>query len=159
MTVDELFAREAIRDCMARCNQAGDRLKADDFADCFTEDGIIQSERAPGDYIFRYVGRSEILAWQNRWRRREPGQAVVHGASFGRHNLSTCTIVMIDATTAKARTYWTAWTDIGPDHSGIYVDDFQRDLSGKWRISCRRIRHDWSSPDSLFISAIENTAE
>ena len=69
MTLDELLAREAIRDTMAKYNVSGDRLKAEDFAACFTEDGIIQSERAPGDYIFRYVGRVAILEWQSRWRR------------------------------------------------------------------------------------------
>ena len=74
MTLEDLLAREAIRDTLAKYNVSGDRLKVDDYAECFTEDGVIQSERAPGDFIFRYEGREAIRAWQGRWRNREPGQ-------------------------------------------------------------------------------------
>ena len=158
MTLDELLAREAIRDTMAKYNVSGDRLKADDFAACFTEDGIIQSERAPGDYIFRYVGRAAILEWQNRWRSREPGADTVQGASFVRHNLSTCKIDLTGPITAKARTYWVAWTDIGPDHSGVYLDDFRR-VGDDWLIALRRVRRDWAAAESLFVSATENAKE
>jgi hypothetical protein len=156
MTLEELLAREAIRDCMARYNTAGDRLQADDFAACFAEDGVIESERAPGDFIFRYEGREAIRAWQNRWRPREPGQDVVHGASFVRHHLSTCRIELTGPDTARARTYWTAWTDIGPDHAGYYLDEFRK-VGEDWLIARRRVRRDWASPESLFVRAIANT--
>ncbi len=159
MTLDELLAREAIRDTMAKYNVSGDRLKAEDFAACFTEDGILQSERAPGDFIFRYVGRAAILEWQNRWRNPEPGREqnhdTVQGARFVRHNLSTCKIDLTSPTTASARTYWVAWTDIGPDHSGVYLDNFQR-IGEEWLISLRRVRRDWAAPNSLFVPASEN---
>ncbi len=157
MTLDELFAREAIRDTMAKYNVSGDRLKVDDYAACFTEDGIIESERAPGDYLFRFVGREAIRDWQNRWRNREPGEDTVHGATFVRHHLSTCKIDLTGADTASARTYWVAWTDLGPDHSGYYLDDFRK-VGEDWLIAKRRVRRDWSSPDSLFVTAIANTS-
>ena len=51
-TRPNLLAREAIRDTMAKYNTSGDRLKAEDFAACFTEDGIIESERVAGDKTF-----------------------------------------------------------------------------------------------------------
>lgn len=156
MTLEDLLAREAIRDTMAKYNTSGDRLKVDDYASCFTEDGIIQSERAPGDFIFRYVGRETIRAWQNRWLHRESGDDVVHGASFVRHHLSTSKINITSPTTATARTYWVAWTDIGPDHNGVYLDDFRK-VGDEWLIALRRVRRDWSAPDSLFVTAIENT--
>jgi hypothetical protein len=158
MTLEQLLAREAIRDTMANCNVAGDRLKADDYAACFTEDGIIQSERAPGDFIFRYAGREAIRDWQNRWRSREPGPDTAQGASFVRHNLSTCKIDLTGSAAATARTYWVAWTDIGPDHSGIYLDDFRK-VGEDWLISLRRVRRDWSAPDSLFVTTIAKTSE
>ena len=157
MDLAELLAREAIRDCLAKYNVSGDRLKVDDYAACFTQDGMIESERAPGDLIFRYAGREAIRAWQARWLNREPGQDVVHGASFVRHHLSTCKIDLTGPETATVRTYWTAWTDIGPDHAGIYLDDFRLE-QGQWLIARRRVRRDWASPDSLFVRAIENTA-
>ncbi len=156
MTLDELLAREAIRDTMAKYNVSGDRLKTDDYAACFTEDGIIQSERAPGDFIFCYEGREAIRAWQNRWRKREPGQDVVHAASFVRHHLTTCKIDLTSATTATARTYWVAWTDIGPDHNGVYLDEFRK-VGEEWLISLRRVRRDWGAAGSLFVTAITNT--
>ena len=152
MTLDELLAREAIRDTMAKYHVSGDRLKADDFAACFTADGILQSERAPGDYIFRYVGRAAILEWQNRWRSAEPAADTVTGARFVRHNLSTCKIDVTSPTTATARSYWVAWTEIGADHSGIYLDDFRR-VGDDWLIALRRVRRDWAAPNSRFVQS------
>lgn len=156
MTLEDLLAREAIRDTLAKYNVSGDRLKVDDYAACFTEDGIIQSERAPGDFIFRYEGREAIRAWQNRWRTREPGQDTVHKASFVRHHLGTCKIDLTGPDTAKVRTYWAAWTDIGPDHCGVYIDDFRK-VGDLWLIALRRVRKDWVSPQGLFESAVRNT--
>lgn len=156
MTLDDLLAREAIRDTMARYNTAGDRLKVEEFVACFTADAVIESERSPGDYVFRYVGREAIRAWQERWRTPEPAVQAVHSARFVRHHLSTSRIDLTGPTSATARTYWTAWTDIGPDHAGYYLDDFRRE-DGAWLIARRQVRLDWQSPDSLFETAIANT--
>lgn len=157
MTLEELLAREAIRHTMAKYNTSGDWLKVDDYAACFTEDGVIESERAAGDDIFRYVGREEIRAWQNRWRNRPAGAGRVHGATFVRHHLATSRIDLTSPVTASARTYWVAWSDIGPDHAGYYLDEFRK-VEEDWLIAWRRVRLDWSSPDSLFETAIENTS-
>jgi hypothetical protein len=157
MTVAELLAREAIRDTLARYNTAGDRLRIDEFAACFTLDGVIESESTPGEYLFRYAGRDEIRAWQARWRDREPSADTVHAARFVRHHLATSTIDFTGPAGAKVRTYWTAWTDIGPDHAGYYLDDFRQE-GDAWLIARRRVRLDWQAPGSLFRSAIANTA-
>ena len=155
MTLEDLLAREAIRDTIAKYNVSGDRLKVDDYAACFTEDGVIQSERAPGDFIFRYEGREAIRAWQNRWLRREPGQDTVHKASFVRHHLGTCKIDITGPDTATARTYWAAWTDIGPDHCGVYMDDFRK-VDDQWLIARRRVKTEWNAPGSLFLAPVED---
>jgi hypothetical protein len=155
MTLDDLLAREAIRDTMAKYNISGDRLKVDDYVACFTEDGIMESEFVPEDKAFRYSGKAEILAWQQRWLNREPGDAV-HKASFIRHHLSTSKIDITGPDTAKARTYWVAWTDIGPDHAGYYLDDFRK-VGDEWLIAHRRVRLDWESPDSLYGTAVSHT--
>ena len=157
MTLDHLLAREAIRHTMTQYNTSGDRLKVEEFAACFTEDGIIESEEAPDKYIFRYESRAAILAWQSRWLNREPTADTVHKANFVRHHLSTCHIELTGPETAKARTYWVAWTDIGADHSGYYLDDFRK-VDDRWLIARRRVRRDWSSPDSLFVTAIANSS-
>jgi 3-phenylpropionate/cinnamic acid dioxygenase small subunit len=156
MTIDELLAREAIRDTLAKYNTSGDRLKAEDYAACFTEDGIIESERVSGEKKFRYEGRAAILDWQNRWRNREPGQDTVHNATFIRHHLSTCRIEMTGPEGARVRTYWAAWTDIGPDHAGYYLDDFRK-VGDQWLIAHRRVRLDWESEQGLFKSAVANS--
>jgi len=161
MTIDELIAREAIRDTMAQYNTSGDRLRVDAFADCFTEDGVIESERTPGHFAFRYEGREGIRAWQQRWLMRDDGPETaadtVHGATFVRHHLSTSKIDLTGPDSAQVRTYWAAWTDIGPDHAGYYLDSFRR-VGDRWLIARRRVRLDWSAPGSLFVSAIVNSA-
>lgn len=153
MTVEEMLAREAIRDVMARYTTAGDRLRVDDFVACFTPDAVIESEHVPADRMFRYEGVPEIRAWQERWR---SGEGATHAATFVRHHLATSRIELTSADAAEARTYWVAWTDIGPDHAGYYLDRFRR-VDGEWRIAHRRVRMDWEAHNSLFAQAIANS--
>ena len=156
MTVDELLAREAIRDTMAKYNTSGDRLKVQDYVDCFTDDGIMESEFVAEDKAFRYEGKADILAWQKRWLQRGPDAPAIHQSKFIRHHLSTSKIDITGPDTAKARTYWVAYTDIGPDHAGYYLDDFRK-VGDRWLIAHRRVRLDWESPDSLYMNAVTAT--
>jgi hypothetical protein len=153
MTLDDLLAREAIRHVMARYTTSGDRLQVDDFVACFTPDAVIESEHVPSERAFRYEGRDAIRAWQERWR---SGEAGTHGATFVRHHLSTSRIDLTGTDSADARTYWVAWTDIGPDHAGFYLDRFRKS-DGEWYIAHRRVRMDWEAPGSLFRQAIANS--
>ncbi len=157
MTLEELIARESIRQTLARYTTAGDRLRLDDFLSVFTEDAILESEGVPEADAFRYEGRALIGQWITRWsdRARDPGTAV-HGATFVRHHLSTSAVEFTGEGSARGRTYWTAYTDIGPDHCGYYLDEFRRE-GQDWLISHRRVRLDWRSPGSLFGSAVVNT--
>ncbi|MEO6091642.1 MAG: nuclear transport factor 2 family protein [Novosphingobium sp.] len=157
MTLDELLAREAIRDTMARYTTAGDRLMVEDFVACFTEDGIMEAEHRDPASAFRYEGRAAIRDWQLRWRDRTVGGEAVHQASFVRHHLSTSRIEFKAADFAEARTYWVAWTDIGPDHAGYYLDRFDQQ-GDRWLIAHRRVREDWRSPQSLFGTAVINSS-
>jgi len=157
MTIEELLAREAIRDTMAQYNTSGDRLKIDDFVACFTDDAIMESEYVPEDRAFRYEGKDAIRAWQERWRAGgASNDGAVHQASFIRHHLSTCRIELTGPDTARTRTYWTAWTDIGPDHAGYYLDDFRK-VGERWLIAHRRVRMDWEAESSLFRLAVANS--
>lgn len=155
MTLDDLLAREAIRDVMARYTTSGDRLRIDDFVSCFTEDAVIESERVPADRIFRFQGQAAIRAWQERWLSGEGG---THGATFVRHHLSTSKIDLAGPDSASARTYWVAWTDIGPDHAGYYLDRFRK-VDGQWLIAHRRVRMDWEAHNSLFRNAVAKTKQ
>lgn len=158
MTVDELLAREAIRRTMADYTMAGDRLRTDDFVSVFTEDAVLESEGVPQTDAFRYAGRAEIRAWISRWSRPGDSAPPTHAATFIRHHLSTCQIELTASDAAKARTYWTAYTDIGADHCGYYLDAFRRE-GGRWLIAHRRIRLDWRSERSLYTQAVLSTRQ
>ena len=153
MTLDELLAREAIRQTMANYTMAGDRLRADDFMAAFTEDGILESDGVPQADAFRYEGREAMRQWFARWRDSASGASSQRAPTFVRHHLSTSQIEITAPDQARARTYWTAYTDIGPDHCGYYLDTFRK-VGDHWLISHRRVRLDWRSPESLFTTAI-----
>lgn len=153
MTLEELLARESIRQTMANYTMAGDRLRIDDFVAVFTDDAILESEGVPESDAFRYVGRQAMRAWFTRWSRPAEGAPKTHQATFVRHHLSTAQIELTGADSARARTYWVAYTDIGPDHCGYYLDTYRK-VNEQWLIAHRRIRMDWRSPQSLFTTAI-----
>jgi hypothetical protein len=157
MTPQQLLDRERIRHTMARYTVAGDRLRLDEFLAVFTPDAIMESEGVPEEDAFHYEGLEQIGQWITRWSDRSGDDgAPTHRATFVRHHLSTSLIEFTGPDTARARTYWTAYTDIGPDHAGYYLDRFRRQ-GDAWLIAHRRVRLDWRSPDSLFTRAIERT--
>jgi len=156
MNIEEVLAREGIRKSLADYTMAGDRLKVDDFVSVFTEDAILESEGVPQQDSFRYVGGEEIRRWLTRWQNKSGTELKAHEATFVRHHLTSCQIEITTAKAARARTYWIAYTDIGPDHSGYYVDEFSK-VHGNWLIAHRRIRLDWQSEESLFKTAIVRT--
>ena len=141
MTLEELLAREGIRKTMARYTMAGDRLRVDEFAAVFTQDGVIETEGVSEKDRFRYEGRAAIRAWLARFLDTRSDSAWT-GPKFLRHHLSTCMIELTGPDAAKTRTYWVAYSDLGPDHAGYYVDDFRK-VNDEWLIAHRRIREDW----------------
>ena len=154
MTLDELLARESIRALLARYTMAGDRLRRDAFVAVFTHDAILESDGVPVQDAFRYEGRAAIGGWLDRWR--ADATAAAPRASFVRHHLTTSLIELEGADAARGRTYWTAYTDIGADHGGCYVDRFRR-VDGEWLLAHRKVRLDWRAADSLFRTAVERT--
>ena len=157
MTVDDLLAREGIRQTMANYTLAGDRLRTDEFVAAFTEDGILESEGVPERDAFRYVGHAELREWMNRWTRGEVSDRPrTTQASFIRHYLSTSQVELTGSDSARARTYWVAYTDIGPDHCGYYLDTFHK-VGDRWLIAHRKVRLDWRSKDNLYNTAVEHT--
>lgn len=153
MTLEELLAREGIRKTMADYTMAGDRLRVDEFVAVFTEDAVLESESVPESDAFHYEGHSAIRDWITRWRRPVEAAARTQAASFVRHHLSTSQIELTGMDRAKARTYWVAYTDIGPDHGGHYVDTFHK-IGDRWLIARRKVRLDWRSANSLFTTAV-----
>lgn len=139
MTDEQIRDRAMIQQLLASCTQAGDARKADDYAACFTEDGVLQLDEA-------IAGREAIRQWM-------AGPAIIPQpregpASFVSHHLTTCRIDFTGEDTASVRTYWLVTSNVGIDHNGYYVDALCK-LDGQWLIAHRRPRTLWFSPDSL----------
>ena len=138
MTDEELKDRLAIGDRLAACTQAGDARKADAYAECFTEDGVLQLDEA-------IAGREAIRRWMTAPSViRQPSD---QPPGFISHHLTTCKIELA-GDTATVRTYWLVTSTAGIDHNGYY-DDHLRKEAGEWLIAHRRPRTLWISPTSV----------
>jgi hypothetical protein len=138
MTDEETRAHAAIRNTLAICTQAGDARKAEAYAGCFCEDGVLALDT-------RIEGRAAIRDWMTAPSViPQPGGAV---RGFVSHHLTTCRIAC-EGDTATVRTYWLVITARGLDHSGYYDDRFVRH-GETWLIAHRRPRTLWRAADSL----------
>jgi len=52
------------------------------------------------------------------------------------------------ADAARGRAYYTVYSDVGPDHTGRYLDRYVR-VGDEWLFSRRRVTTDWFSPESF----------
>lgn len=143
MTDAELKARLAIADRLAALGQAGDARKADAYAGCFTEDGVLDLSAGGGGQI---AGREAIRAWMQAPSviPQQPGRP----AGFVSHHLTTSKVDLTGPDSATARTYFLVTSPAGLDHNGFYVDTFRR-IGEDWLIEHRRPRTVWIAPDSL----------
>ncbi|MEJ5979434.1 nuclear transport factor 2 family protein [Novosphingobium sp. PS1R-30] len=145
MTDEELKDRIAIGDRLAACTQAGDARKADAYAECFAEDGVLQLDET-------IAGREAIRAWMRGPSPIPPPKGEIRTeqkpVGFISHHLTTSKVDLLGDGTAKARTYWLVTSAAGLDHNGYY-DDLLRQENGAWLIAHRRPRTLWISPDSL----------
>jgi len=144
MTDEDLKDRIAIGDRLAACTQAGDARKADAYAECFAEDGVLQLDQT-------IAGREAIRAWMRGPSVIPPPKAEAGApkpAGFISHHLTTSKVDLLGDGTAKARTYWLVTSATGLDHNGYY-DDLLRQEGETWLIAHRRPRTLWISPDSV----------
>lgn len=136
---DEIRARAGISHTLAAAAQAGDARKADAYAACFTDHGVLQLDKA-------IVGREAIRQWMT-----EPSpipQPEDRPAGFVSHHLTTCRIEITGEVTATVRTYWLVTSPAGLDHNGYYDDRFHKH-GDEWLIEHRRPRTLWVAENSL----------
>jgi hypothetical protein len=133
LSTDDL---EAISDLLARYTASGDRGQTEQLAACFAPDGVLEF---PGT---RAVGPAAILSALNSGP-RNPALTLV------RHHLTTSQILPADPGTATGRTYFQVFSNVGPDHAGVYADRFVR-LGTGWHFEHRQVRIDWQAAHSLF---------
>lgn len=153
MTNEELLARAGIEKTLAACTHAGDSRKADAYAGCFTEQGVL--DLANQSYVGRDAIRGFMAAPSVIPQPAGLSSATRSGASSGAsspgfvsHHLTTCRIELTSPTTASVRAYWLVTTAVGLDHNGYYDDRFER-VGDAWLIAHRRPRTLWTSSDSL----------
>jgi hypothetical protein len=142
MTIDELLAREEIRVLIASYNMAGDRGRLNELADAFADDGVLT--RRLGNERFSTSGNAAIAEMLAKPRRASGVDSSVKVVI--RHNITTSLVTFDGPDQARARTYYFAVTEIGPDHAGLYVDEFKK-VDGAWKIASREVRLDWAAPN------------
>jgi hypothetical protein len=123
MDVDELIARESIRDLVARYNSTGDTGRFDETIALFAPDAVLE---LPNSIRALFEGvRSSV------------GAAAGDRPRFLRHCTATLQIDLTSPTTAKARCYFFVLTADGLDHWGRYIDEMAV-VDGEWRFTRRR---------------------
>jgi hypothetical protein len=137
VNIEEMLAREEIRQRMSEYAFHNDNMDAENFAAVFAEDGIFEGP------ITSIRGRKAIEQWK---KTNKVLQVNGKRPEYVRHNIGTQYIV-VTGETAKATTYWTVLTDVGLDHTGYYEDDFVVE-KGSWRIAHRRVRVKWLAENS-----------
>jgi hypothetical protein len=123
MTLEELLAREAIRDTLATYNIMGDR-------------GLIEAYAATFTLV---TGRAEIVRFVN-----EVGIPALNARLTGkpvplRHNITTSRIELAGTDSARVTTYFLLLRAGHIEESGIYLDRFAR-VGDAWFIAHRRIK-------------------
>ena len=143
MKLEEMLAREAVRYTIGRYNSAIDRSAYPELAEVFTPDGVM----AFGGQT-RFEGREKIIAALTAGAER---RGALDPKNFQRHLLGNSIINVVDATTARSVHYIVVITELGIDHSGVYVDDFVKS-GDRWLIVHRAANLEWVRPDSRFFS-------
>jgi hypothetical protein len=146
---EEVRARAAIQATVARYTFHGDRGRVDELAQCFTEDGVLEFI---GEWTAR--GRDEIYTQTSS----VTGETRERTHPLLRHHLATHHVEFAADAEARATTYFTAYTEIGPDHVGRYVDQLRR-VDDDWLFAHRRIAVDWWAPDTVYPGEAARSAD
>jgi ketosteroid isomerase-like protein len=135
VTVDELIAREAIRDLVARYNAGADGGRFDPVVALFASDAVLE---IPSE---RFEGREEIAGLFRRTQERVVGSAAPGGRQHLRHFTATLQIDVDGPDTARSRCYYQVLMAHGLDHWGRYIDEYRRE-DGGWVFAHRRVTVD-----------------
>ena len=147
VTLDDLLAREAIRDLVARYNSYGDSGRFAPLFDLFTPDAVMEISDLGGEPD-RRVGLEQIKTIFTGARER---LATPPGAAPGyiRHFTATHQIDLVDGKHATGRLYFAVLMAHGLDHWGRYIDRYV-DADGRWQFEHRAVHVDGRSADSWF---------
>jgi hypothetical protein len=131
MDIDELIAREEIRDVVARYNATADTGRFDDTVELFAADAVMEV----GDQVLE--GRDAIRGLFATTKDSIAGHAGDQ-PGYVRHLTATLQIDLTGPTTAKGRCYFQVLLPHGLDHWGRYLDEYGL-VDGRWRFTRRRV--------------------
>lgn len=132
MELDELVARESVRDLVARYNANADSGRFEQVLELFAPDAVLE---LPDE---TYAGRAAIETMFRSVRGRLVAVTPAGVTPYLRHFTSTLQIGVLDGDHARSRCYFEVLMAHGLDHWGRYVDDFVR-LDEGWRFARRRV--------------------
>jgi 3-phenylpropionate/cinnamic acid dioxygenase small subunit len=155
VTLDDLLAREGIRDVVARYNSYGDAGKFDRLWDLFADDAVMEVSPARGERA-THTGLEEIKRIFTGAQDRVQAQVESAAPTYIRHFTATHQIDLVDADHATGRCYFAVIIGGGSgrgglDHWGRYIDEYVR-LDGTWRFQRRRVDVEGSIESSWFAS-------
>lgn len=140
MTLDELIAREAIRDCVARVARGEDRRDAALISGAWWPDARVDLGIFAGSF-------ADYLAWV------VPGSDAIPVTT---HELAQ-SLIVTEGDAARVETHVTSYhrIDMGAEHrdivlGGRYLDRFER-RGGEWRIAARTMLYDWLRDDGVSV--------
>lgn len=148
MTQQDPIAIEAIRRTINGYAMAVDSRDVEAYYPLFDEEAVLEFFGFPPVPGFHCVGRENIRRRASHWTPDRSKDALSRLTSFFRHHLTSMQITLTGADTAQARTYFIVYTDIGPDHSGVYEDELVR-RGDEWLFLHRRISMEWRAEGSL----------
>ena len=141
MNIEEMLSREAIRHTVSRYNSAVDRGAYQELAHVFAADGIMTFGGRTS-----FNGRDAIIS---SLRAGAEGRGAFDPANFQRHLLGNSIINIVDDKAAKSVHYILVITELGLDHTGVYIDEFVRS-GDHWLLAKRNANLEWIRPDSRF---------
>jgi SnoaL-like domain len=146
----ELVVRESCRDTLAQYNHAGDRFLLEEFAAAFCEEGVLEirgSDPITGRAaIMERFGGATVAQQARQAASAQPADAT---RRVVRHNVTNVRFEAVSREEATVASYFTVFTEIGPDHMGRYRDRFVP-VGERWLIAHRFVSTDWRAPDSTF---------
>ncbi|WP_176593962.1 nuclear transport factor 2 family protein [Sphingobium sp. EM0848] len=141
MDIGEALIREEIRYTIGRYISAVDRSAYHELSDIFMPDGVMHFGGMPP-----LKGRDTIIAAMTAGAERRKAQ---QPGNFSRHVLGQSIINVVSDTTARSIHYIMVISEIGLDHSGLYIDDFVKS-GDRWLIAHRSGNLEWAHPNSRY---------
>ena len=142
MELWELFAREEIRDLVARYNSNGDTGRFGPMMELFAEHAVMETGPSGSKDLLRYDGKEAIAGLFTGAKDGFSTAPADQGApAYLRHNTATLQIDLVDETHAKGRCYFHVNRAWGLDHWGRYIDSYEK-IDGRWLFTHRQVLMD-----------------